>query len=487
MVEKFLKKIRDLIDEALSKSNSDLEEDLGSENEENEEVSIDIGKKTWIQKLDDVAINIESLKDEFPLKYNEFMNKIRDIKETYFSHLNEQESILLFNVHPEVDMEIWGRILDIETEVTNFMEFDVKFNLISKRLEELIVKLNILYNSSIFHYSNKEKEKVLSQVERALAAERRILEEFKENKKIMQDQCSKERIINLLAYADYEILKLLIRNGNQLPEEIIKDLAVAKFDGFNYLFTFTAFVKDEISDLTEVLPLVKDAECRKDLRKTISRIRVDMMNYDNTTSLILNTNFWNEIIKIETNLLGALKISEVEKEKIKVRLISRMNIKTDKNDVIDSPKVEACLTLTNLYIATEDNKLLVLLELIKNLSDEVTYREIYFLVLLFDALDVLKSTPNDLINGISKYIDKYPYSKKEIKEKKKRAKDASNKEYLVAFSMNSHREQTSEALKQLNIDFKIKDDKVFINSFYFYKLDNVLNSLKSNTNQMTTP
>lgn len=490
MLEKVLKKIRDFIDEALLKSDSDLEENSEELDEEDDinddDTKICVSKKTWIQRLSDVSVSVEDLKFSFPSQYKRFNDKIEDIKKIYFSNLEYYEKDLHFEVNPEESINIITEISRLESEVTNFMEFDVKFELISKRLEELITKLNILYNSSIFHFSNKEKQKILSRIDSALTVENKILEEFKENKKILQDQCSKERIINLLAYTDYEILKLLVRNGNQLPETIIKDLAVTKFDGFNYLSTFVVFAKDEISDLAGILPLVKDVECRKDLRKTISQIRVDMMNYDNAINLLLNQNFWNKFIMLETNLLGALKISGVEKDKIKVQLINRMSIKLKEDDVIDSPKVDTCMALTNLYIATQDDKILVLLELVKNLSDEVTYREIYFLLLLFDVLDVIENTPNDLIKSIGKYIKKYPYNKNEIEEKKKRAKATSNKEYLVAFSMDSHREQAFEALKQLNIDFKIENNNVLINSLYFYKLENILNSLRNNTSNITT-
>ena len=62
--------------------------------------------------------------------------------------------------------------------------------------------------------------------------------------------------------------------------------------------------------------------------------------------------------------------------------------------------------------------------------------------------------------------------------------DSSNKEYVVIFSLDNYAEEIVKTLKNLNFDFKVVNGNVFINSFYFNGLNNVLSSLKTNTQNL---
>ena len=81
-----------------------------------------------------------------------------------------------------------GKILKLEADINRFVEKDIKFNFISKQLQNLITKLNILYNVSIFHSKEEEKKKVIAQTERAKIQEKRLIEQFEKNNYLRSEE-----------------------------------------------------------------------------------------------------------------------------------------------------------------------------------------------------------------------------------------------------------------------------------------------------------
>lgn len=468
---------RNLIED--EESVSDLEE-LLDENILNQEEKIDVGKRTLMTKLYMLEQEITVFETDFPDKYNEFMEKIKMLKDSYESSLEErQNQTLTFEIDPDLDYEMMGRVVRLQKEIKHFIECDLKYNIIKKRLQRLILKLNILYNVSIFHSKEDEKEKVMSRIEQALESETGLAYEIKECDYILLDKRLKEEIINLIAYADYEIFKTSIRNSKQMPDKIIEKLVLlTEFDGFDYTEAFKAFIKDEISDLSTLLPLVCDHGCRKLLKEKQIKLLRSFTYSENTEYQIIDICFWNNLFDFESSLLEMLKESGVDKDKAKVCIIDRMNISLDENEVIVLPKTNTYLSLTSIYSKTQNENILLFLKLLRNVSNDVTYKEIYFLILLFDIIRVITNTPNELARHMQKYLKKYPYDNKTIMEKKRMMKNSLNKEYVFVFNLNEYQTELIDTLEKLNFDFKVVDNNVFVNSFYFNGLDNVLSSLQ---------
>lgn len=449
------------------------------------EERINVKKRTLMTRLYTIEQQITVFEKDFPEKYKSFLERIERLRENYNFSLEEIKKSVTFEIDPEIDGYKIGEVVKLEREVVYFLESEVKFNIISKRLQQLIVKLNILYNVSIFHFKYSDKQKVVSQLERAINVLTELTQEFKKCEYILCDTQLKEKIISLISYADYIIFKAGIRNSSKTPDELIEKLVMLlEFDEFDYSNTFKDFIRDEISDLTELLSLVADEDGFKILKKKSEKTLTELTYSDNAEKQILDADFWNNFLDFESSLLEILKANKVEKEKVKVRMIERMNISVDESEVIVSPKTFAYLSLISLFTATHDERLLLILKLLKSISDDVTYKEIYFLALLFDVIEIIKNTPNDLIKYIEKYLKKYPYDEKTIIEKKESVINTSNKDYVFVFTLEEHEEQIITTLKSLNIDFKIVDNNIFINSFYFNGLNHVLSSLKINTENM---
>ena len=443
---------------------------------------VNVARRTLLTKLYILEQEIVPFKDEFPNEYEAYMERINSLRETYNSSLKKIKD-LTFEIDPEVDSKKAIDVLKLERDVKNFIEKEVKFNIIFKRLQRLILKLNILYNVSIFHSKMDEKEKVMSQLKNAKGVAIRIAKEFKECVYVLNDKRLKDRVISLITFVDYEIFKSSLRNSENVSlEELINNLVmIIEFDEFDYLGAFKAFVNDEISDFEELLPLISDDKCRKVLKDTSTDLLSKLTCSNAEESKLLDINFWNELLDFESCLLEMLKVSGVPKEKIKLNIIARMGISLEDDDVIVLPITTAMMSLTSLYSKTQDKRILLMIKLLKNVSNKITYKEIYFLILLFDLGDVIRSYPNELIKYLKKYFEKYPYDRHTIIAKKRTLFISTNKKYVKVFELHDYEEDIIETLKRIEMDFRIEGTSVVMNSFYFDTLENVSLSLQATT------
>ncbi len=466
--------------------NNVLTSELSNEDDEKEDIleeRINVAKRTLMTRLYMLEQEITVFEEDFPAEYNDFLGRIESLRASYNSSLDELKKLLTFEIDPESNTSKVDEVVKLEHEVKKFIDTTVKFHVISKRLQRLIKKLNILYNVSLSHSKERDKEKVRMQLEYAIQSENKLVVEFKDSHHILMDNQLKERVIELLSYLDYEVFKCSIRNSSQMPSDILSKLALSKFfDEFDFASAFTAFIKDELSDLNELLPLINDDNFVTLLKRKSEKLFVELTYSDDAKSKFLEVDFWNGFLEFESTLLEMMKLSGVEKDKITVKLIDRMNVKVDEDEVLNQPIAITNMALTTAFSTTHDNRILLLIKLLKNVSKDVTYREIYFLLQLFEIIGIIKNTPNDLISHIEKYLTKYPYTQKAIAEKKQEVFNVSNKEYVVAFALDDYMDDAEKTLRSLNFDFKVENGNVLVNSFYFNGLENVLSSLKTNTN-----
>lgn len=440
--------------------------------------------RTLMARLYSLEQEIAIFEKEFPNEYEAFGARIKSLQEKYHSALQEIKKTLTFAINPEEDMEQIMQVTRLEKDISKFLRTEVKFRMLSNKLQKLIVKLNILYNVSIYHSKSSEEQKVISQLERAIKKQGQITAEVKQSDYILQNKQIKERILELIAYADYLIFKAKVRNTNQITGELIEKMTIlVEFDEFDYVKTFKDFIIAEAYDLLALLEKISDKQCKEKLQQKGRNILTSLTFLEKIEQQLWNPKFWSEILEFESNVIQILKAEGMSKEDAKVKLIDRMAITVEEDDVLTSPITNAYLAIAPLYTATCDERILLLLKLFKNLSQEVTYKEIYFLVLLFEAEDLIRAYPNDLWKKIERYHLKYAYEQSTILEKKQRVIRNSSKEYIVAFS---EIEDDNDILKiiptliALNLDFKVVRNKVLLNSSYFRNLKSVLNSLTNN-------
>lgn len=454
---------------------------------EEDEEKIDVSKRTLITKLYVLEQEIEIFRFDFPDKFASFKEEIKCIKDNYNFSVKEISKDVTFEIDPEINSKLISETDQLEKRIKRFINSEVKFFILSQKLQRLAVKLNILYNVSISHFQESDKAKVISQLEHAKLSVRLIIQELEESEYILNDKRLKDRIITLISFVDYEIIKTSIRNSNEIPETVIdSSISKTEFTKFDYFEALKTFILDEISDLGELLPMVKNDEYRKNFEAKISKLFGKIGYSTNLQNAISDNEFWNEFFTIESNIIEMLKLDGISKEMAKVKMIDRLDIQVNESEVLTTPKTNAYLALTNIFSKTQDIKILLLIKLFNNLTEKITYKEIYFLLLLFDSLNTVSKVSNDLSKYIEKYIKKYPYDNKTIQKKKGvLANQSSHKEYLKMFYLDDNENAIISTLEILDLDYNIVDNNVYINSFYFYGLENVYNSLQAYTKNAT--
>lgn len=435
---------------------------------------VSLERRTRLTKFYTLEQEIEIFKNDFPDKYDYFLGKIEDIRKRYNIALGKIEEKLTVEVNPELNGEMLLEICDLEVEIERFINTEVKYIILSKKIQKLITKLNILYNVSISHPS--EKDKVISQVLRALNVELEIAQEFKQCIYVLKNAQLKERMVTLLSYADYLSFKIILRNSDNMPEEAFSNLILyAEFKDFDYIPTFKAFIEDELSDLGELLIFINDEKYRNYFEQKLSALFNEIAYAPDLKALLLDREIWMKIFEAEANLLEFIKGCGVaEKEIVKVKLIDRMNIEVKESEVLTTPKTNANLAFITVFTETQDDKIWFLIKLFKQISDGITYKEIYFLLLLFDAISVIQNTENLLKRHIEKYIKQYSYNSKTINDKKQLLLDEMTAtRYMKLFPIDEDVDKVSSVLQNLKIDFSVEDDGVYINTFYFNGLENI--------------
>lgn len=463
-------------------------EDEISKIQEKRKDKVNVEKRTLLTRLDMIEQEISLFENEFPDEYNKFKVEIQTLKQAYNDSLGELSKELRFEIDPDIDSFKTGRVIRLEKEVRKFIECQVKFRDISNCLQRLIVKLNILYNVSIFHSRDSDRRKVISQLEHAIASMTKIAEEFKESDHILADKQLKERVVELISYADYLIFKTTLRNNRTVsPYDCSQRLVILdQFYGFNYIEAFKSFVQNEICDLDDLIDLLEDKKYGQNLKKTQDALLNQLTYQGNLKDVILDRDFWNAEFDFESGLLEMLKLEEnVDKDKIKVEILSRMNVAVTEDEVVVLPITQTFMYLMSVFSKTHDQRVFALMKVLKGVSQNVTYKEIYFLLQLFDLVDVVKDTSKELTKHIQKYLEKYPYDSATIKAKMRSVKSASDKEYVVMLKLDNYAKQIIDAMEKLNFDFKVAGDDLLVNSFYFLDLTNVLSSFQSNTQNTT--
>lgn len=454
------------------------------EEESKEDYRLNLAKRTILTRLYTIEQKITVFETEFPEKFQEFTQRINTLKEDYISSLENAGKELTFDIDPDNDGEKLGMIGLLDSEIDKFIETEVKFNIIYKSLQKSIVVLNDLYNASIVHFKPEDKAKVISQVECGVEKIKELTKQFKECFYITNNKQLRETMVNLISYADYLIFKIKLRNNSSVtPNELIKEsIMMSNFDNFDYITTLRTFSQDEISDLGKLLPLLNNEEYRKVHDKKIKKLLRDLAFSTNPEEdQILDNGFWNNYFSFETSYIQFLKDEGVESSQAKVKLLERMNISISDNEVWVLPITTAYMTLTDLFVKTRDNRLLALNKMLRNLSNKITYKEIYYLITLFEVVDIVVENQNDLLRHIEKYIAKNPYNKSVINKRKEEVKRLSNKDFVYVFNFKNNESNVYEILQRLNFDFCVEDDKIYFNSFYFNGLENVMESLEINT------
>lgn len=483
IVEYFMKKLFEKEEAEENNTNTEeMEEELSFDLQEDDDRFV-VEQRSLINKLYSLSKMIKCFEDIYPEKYNEFSIKIetlmKDYQRTLEEYLNSYPNgDVTFEIDPDKDTKRVYEVINLEKEISYFIDNDFRFSIISKKVQKLCLKLNILYNTSFIYYKESDMQKVEAQTERARDTLKELVEDLKSYNFFVSDKMKREYLIDFISYADYLIFKCNLKNSNTSLAELLNSLVLIKeFVGIDIEIVFRDLVIDELENLEELVEKLQFTNFYE-----IFLNRILYLQSETTIFKIANDMFWRSFLEIESDVLNCLHLNNQSGD---IALLSRFHIDIDENEVFFSVKSQACLTLADIYYKTQDIEVFIVLKLVSLLDDELTYKEVYFILLLFDLVDKIttrKEISKSFVVNIEKQEQnpRYEYSKEQIEQKKKYVLKRSGKlgDYVkILSSDDSTISKVSHTLEEKNFDFVATGNSIYLNTIYFKELKNVIRCL----------
>ena len=247
-------------------------------------------------------------------------------------------------------------------------------------------------------------------------------------------------------------------------------LKLNTFSNFDYVDEFFIFITQEITNLHNYAVKL-DKETESIIEREEEKILEIILCYDKEKNLF-NMNFWNDFLEYETDVI--IMSEKIKGQREKVKLLETMAISIKEEDVLENPLEKTRFTLTKILNQTQDDTILLMLKFLEKVpKEEITFKEIYFLLLTFDVLHFIDKLPNELNKEIKKYKEKYPYTREAVYN------STESKEYIVAITLKDNEKVIKpnliKALKQLNLDFVEQENEILLNNYYFKQLNSLKN------------
>lgn len=431
--------------------------------------------KTWFYHL---RQEIEIFRQDYPEKYQFFSNKIDSFENDYNQELKESKEILTMSIDPEDNIAKRLEVEALQDEIIDFINGQFRAHVALKKMKILIGKSNLLYNESFKHAKSEDKLKVMKQLDRITKFESGIVKEVCENSFLVRNIREKEEFITLIFYEEYIIFKTALRNSEAHCQDLLDKMATRiNFTDFDYVQSFKAFLEDELSDLDELIKKLNDLSKSSILSNELDKIYNILLSTE-FKNILCDFSFWKRYQLFESNVIAVLRDGGYDSKVAKVQLLDKLNIDVNEADLLTSPKVTSYLALMSVFNQTSSNRIYTLTRIVEQL-DVITYKDIYFLIVLFDALDLMKTNPNGLTTYLEKYDEKYNYGKEVLYRKKEEVLNCSypNSDYALIFK--GAEETIVKSLTECRLDIKIESgNDVYINMFYFKDLENVRNSFQ---------
>lgn len=444
-------------------------------------------RETILQKIYSVKQLIEIFVHDFPDEYNDFKSRIREIEEKYNSSLISSKEILTFEINPEISVSLYTEVESLRDEVRTFVDGTVAFNTLCIRLQKLIVALNLIYNTSVFH--PRKDEQILAQIERAVQKEDKLIQEYDQSDRINSDLQFEDKFVNYISYIDFMILKTKLRNSDCTPSDAMAELKMhTEFKNLDCTDRFKTFLLDELNNMEALVSQIADENIKAAFEDRLTKLKNEIAYSMSFRNLLCDDSFWDRIFAFETDTFQQLTFDGVEHDKISIRILERMEISVDLEDILSGrkPKALTYITLLELYSENQENdELYTFIRFFRKLSDSISYKDIYRLLSLFEVMHILQENNSDLLDKFEKYMKKHPYTLEKIRQKKRQVLKSMlevDKTYYMVFDANDVDDRTVQTLENLELDIRVDENgRVYINSFYFEKMNGVTSMFNNKT------
>lgn len=446
-----------------------------------EQDQIVITNRSMLAKLNSLTQLIKTFSTVFPLEYKSFSDRIEKLKKEYRNTLEDyirsiRANEITFEIDPDDDSKKRVAVVQLANEINAFIENDFKYHLIFQRLEKFCYKLNALYNTSIRYSRAEDKRSVLLQLERAEAVLEDLLAEAKEFLFSASDKIKQLSLIDYLSYADYMMFQCKMRNDAVDPEMALSSSNVLReFKEIDIREIFRGFILDELENLVLMIQKIKGKAYYHTFFFQIERLKSSMEE-------AFEKDYWNDLLGLEDEIVSIMLFLQIPKDDVQIAIPNRVACQIEEKEIFQSVQDQVCLALASLAYKTQDLVVSILLDIISQIPN-ISYKEVYFLFILFNAYELIysnqaKMTGKAFLKQIREQHQKYGsiYSRDVIEEKKSGVLNSTiKKRYIKMFQAEEQEiSEVERLLHRLKLDYVVTQNEVYLNSFYFSGMENIL-------------
>ena len=463
----------------------DFFDEITAETEMSEEFEHIKENKSIIKKLNFLENRVRIFATMFPNEYARYKSRIDGYKEEYQRELDEyidayENRKVTFCIDPENESKKINAVYMLENEIDTFIVRDVKFKTWVVKLSELCYKLNILYNVSL---NSSDKKSIFNQATRAINNLENNISELKNEVFFNSDVRKKTEILEYVFYSSYIVFKLFLRCGEvanfiDFKEKIRLD---DFFEISEYNTNVLKFVIDDIKNIEKYIT----AELQND--KMYAALlekyeRLQRQYVESEKEIATDNVYFEKILKSENTIYGIANIHGKEFN-VPFSTLIDMSEYNKEGSILTAKEY----SLFVLRCISNNISASMLVQFIERVSDNMTYKEFFFICKIFNLHDIVKEIA--VSNGITsitsqfaKLEEKYRsvYSDKEIILKKQKVlrhkNDTVNKYGKFVEIENGMIEQFCNELEGLSLDYYRNGKIIYLNSIYFNGFANIQNA-----------
>jgi len=479
---KMIRRILDMFLKLFSKNN-DAEETQDSETKETlngDELQEEVPKKLEVEnvifnKLNHLEQYIKMFSLTFKEEYNRYCTRIHEMKEEYTKELDKYNKSLKgdisFSIDPERESERYVEVLQLESEIKEFVESEFEYKVCRDKFSKLCCKLNRFYNA--LNETSVTTEVIVNQINNASNSLEGLVKELNDYEFINKNSRKKDIVLNYVLYCEYVIFKVSLRTGivkdfEEYKNEIskVKTLFIEE-DYDDIIFKFFMESLETIQDF-----IVANLSTEKMYEYVLNASQDLQTKLEDYKACFDDCMFFDNVLALENTLYSIIKPSCIE-------------FKFDISKIIEFKQTEVISTnniAKSILCLIGNKKSILLYEIINSFKVEISWREFYFLCKIFELdQDVVETSDDTLFsivkNKFNKLKEKYTeYSDSYIKSEKQKVlsyNGSKDKKYVLVLKLKNNEEFVVSTLNSLCLDFVVANQEVYLIHLYFNGFKNL--------------
>lgn len=474
------------------------EEDMGENKEEQikqeESVPVFSIRNEIFELLKQLEQEIYCFRTSFPKEYQEYSEKIRNLKENYKRESEEYqkaiaEGLLHLNGDPEEETSWRVHVYDLKSEIQDFIAHEVAYDNDYKMISELCFKLLFFYNTLLKANATVNeviRQKIQSQFIHAVTTLKEYIDEVKEHQFFNRDTRKKESILNACLYVEYLLFKIgvfgkIFKNFEEKEQFEKKYVSISIRDRYENTFYLSKirsfFIEDFIHMQLFLEKNLKENGFFDTMYQKCDQLQKKLDPFEET---VKEEEYFLKILKLESTIQ---KLAKVQNQTFKLNLSSTIEVKIKEESVYMGVNKMAIM----LFGQIPNKRAKLLQETVESFQLEIDYRDLYFLCKTFDLteeiINVAKETfLEQLVRQFERFENQYTYPKEKILAKNKKIQEKKNRKYQYFCKVDPIAiDPLKKELDDLYLDYKLNANELYINALYFHNLENIKKNLNHET------